>query len=265
MTDPASAPLFIISLRDSPLREEAERAWREVGMQPHFFDAIDGRSSSPEPIYPESIAPRLQLLLQGRRLTSAEVGVYFSHMRVWRRALAMGCPGVFVMEDDTRPMANWRANLSVLRAASPQIGLIYLYRSFVVGGGRAHRHPNGHRLVLADLGGCSCAGYFVRHWALRRMHDALARSIAEPVDHAVDGFIRTRLRAWEIRPYGVCAHLSGSTMEAARTRAKQEARTSWLGRLRANKWVSRLVHRTRVLSWYGLSSTIAPVESDVRT
>lgn len=260
MTDPASAPLFIISLHDSPLREEAGRAWREVGVQPHFFDAVDGRSSEPQPLYPESLAPRLQMLLQGRRLTSAELGCFFSHLRLWRMALAQGHAGIFVMEDDARPMANWRANLAVLRDASPSIGLVHLYRSFAVGGGAGHQHPNGHRLLPADLQhcGCSTAGYFIRHWAMRRMHDALARGIAEPADHAFDRAIRTRLRVWEIRPYGVCAHLSGSALEAGRTRAKQAARASGLGRMLANKWVARVAGRLRRLVWHGLGSAIAP-------
>ena len=260
MTDPASAPLYIISLHDSPLRREAERAWREVGVQPRFFDAVDGRGSEPEPVHPESLAPRLQMLLQGRRLTSAELGCFFSHLRLWRMALALGHPGIFVMEDDARPMANWRANLAVLRDASPRIGLVHFYRSFAVGGGAGHQHPNGHRLLPADLlhCGCSTAGYFIRHWAMRRMHDALARSIAEPADHAFDRAIRTRLRVWEIRPYGVCAHLSGSALESGRTRAKEGIRASRLGRLHANERLARAVGRLRRQVWHGLCSVIAP-------
>lgn len=79
-------------------RSNAERELGNVGV-PFVF--VEGANSS-DPQLAAAYSPFLNLLLQKRSLSPAEIAIYEGHRRIWREVLARGLEMALVVEDDVK-------------------------------------------------------------------------------------------------------------------------------------------------------------------
>jgi glycosyl transferase family 25 len=97
-------PVVILNLKSSAARRQQVGARLEnLGIDHHFFDAIDGRLVSEKEL--ERLAP-LSLLVFDRSLTLGEIGCAASHFAVIRELAGEDHDFVCVLEDDVVPLSD---------------------------------------------------------------------------------------------------------------------------------------------------------------
>jgi glycosyl transferase, family 25 len=95
-------PVVILNLKSSAARRQQVGARLEnLGIDHHFFDAIDGRLVSEKEL--ERLAPP-SLLVFDRSLTLGEIGCAASHFAVIRKLAGADYDFVCVLEDDVVPL-----------------------------------------------------------------------------------------------------------------------------------------------------------------
>ncbi|PSF05525.1 epitope biosynthesis protein [Marinobacter fuscus] len=178
--------IIVISLLRAVERREAIKAqFSHLGVDFHFFDAVDGKKGH-----------ELFLRFDARKakrigeipLTAGHLGCYASHYLVWQRCSESNKP-LIVLEDDAQIFEeSFSRFLSVCPALPETIECVRLFDS---------RSRNTERLRVFDQNGVtvckflrghkSATGYFLRPSAARKFLQ-YADTWAEPVDIEMDQF-----------------------------------------------------------------------------
>ena len=97
-------PVLVVNLKRSTARRSAITARLDaLGIKHRFFDAVDGRSLSPDEL--ERLAPQSALLLD-RKLTPGEIGAGASHIAAIRQLVDENHDFACVMDDDAVPFTD---------------------------------------------------------------------------------------------------------------------------------------------------------------
>ena len=97
-------PVVVLNLKSSTARrQQIDARLENLGIDYHFFDAVDGRLLSAREL--ERLAPPSSLLFD-RSLTSGEIGCATSHFAVIRQLAGEEHDFVCVLEDDVIPLSD---------------------------------------------------------------------------------------------------------------------------------------------------------------
>lgn len=97
-------PVVVLNLKSSTARrQQIDARLQNLGIDYHFFDAIDGRLLSAKEL--ERLAPPSSLLFD-RSLTSGEIGCATSHFAVIRQFVSEEYDFACVLEDDVIPLSD---------------------------------------------------------------------------------------------------------------------------------------------------------------
>lgn len=93
-------PTFIVSLpKDRERREYLERQLTALGMPFSVFDAVHGKSLSPEELAANYDADKAVRLFN-REMSRGEIGCALSHVGIYRQMVEQDIPHALILEDD---------------------------------------------------------------------------------------------------------------------------------------------------------------------
>jgi glycosyl transferase family 25 len=221
-----STTVKIISLANSPRREEFSRAATEASLPWTFFD---GHTKLAEPLrYSAENAVRHF----GRPLTPGEIGCYTSHFKLWEEFLRSSGDQMIVMEEDV--IADWKAleRLARENLARHDIHILRLFSTHPFPSDLCVNRflsPHAHLLRVRGLV-LGTQAYIVT----RRGAEALLKAAAEivrPIDWEMSRYWVYRLPNYCVAPYPVLERYGVSAIGQADREAALEKGSSRLGRL----------------------------------
>jgi glycosyl transferase, family 25 len=207
----SAAPVYVVSLPDSPRRIPIAQRLTELGIPFRLCDAVDGRTLTANEVdagYHEAGALRRM----GRTLTRAEVGCALSHRLVYRMMLHEGLACAVVLEDDAIIANDFAAFCRACAGLPEAIELLSLHAehgfvrrkpSFQWGGGAIHK-------AMSNLS--TTVGYFIRRSVAQKV---LAGS--KPIETVADWpFDHRSVQHYLMVPMTVGHARDGSMIHAGR-------------------------------------------------
>lgn len=238
-------PCYLINLpRSADRRQRMEEQLARLGLSYTLFPAVDGRARW------EELLPTLDAAAfdrnTGRPALPGEVGVYHSHLGVWRRFFETGAPEALVLEDDVVFHDDFHEALAAAQDARDQWDLLKLNRIRAkqpVRCGSAGRFAvNAYRGPFTGFG-----AYLIRRDLAARLGESFL-PIRRPIDREADRthVHRFRHRGLEPFPSHVEDHgsstITGSNFSEVRKRPWFRRIPSYVDRM------ATLVGKVRTLS-----------------
>ncbi len=237
----STLPLYVINLDRAPERWAKVSAGLEAeGLTATRFPAIDAAQGQHETVsrYDETAT----LARRGLPLRPSELGVFASHVLLWRKVSESGRPAV-IMEDDVGVESGFAA---VLAIAAEIIDKHRLIRLSALQQGRQPRFVRdlgqGYSLVRHNKGPGGLQAYALSPAGAERLLRDCETWI-EPVDDHVDAYWRHGLAALAIMPYRIRHDDEGRSYVQTAAPPRRSA-LAWLRRK-----LQRRLDRLRAYLW----------------
>ncbi len=216
-------PIYIVSLRDAAQRRtQCARTMARLGLRFEFFDAVEGAKLPHEEIAQVYDADANARLYK-HPLSPPEIGCYLSHFALWQRIASGAQGGAFLLEDDFQAQPGLADVLVAISRANLENCMVKLYARRPPRGAEIDKLPGGHKLVMPRHVPGMTLGYAVDKVAAARLA-ARTLPIARPIDMEIKHWWQFDVPVLVVAPSPLRADLgeTGSTIEAARVKAKRE-------------------------------------------
>jgi glycosyl transferase family 25 len=222
----------VISLANSPRREEFSRAAAEAGPSWSFFD---GYTKVAEPLH---YSPQDAVRYFGRPLTPGEIGCYTSHFKLWEEFLRSSDDQMIVMEEDV--IADWKAleRLASENLARHDIHILRLFSTHPFAFDLCVRRflsPHAHLVRVKGLV-LGTQAYIVTRRGAEALFKA-ATTVVRPIDWEMSRYWIYRLPNYCVAPYPVLERYGVSAIGQADREGALEKKTG----IR----LARFLHRVR--------------------
>jgi glycosyl transferase family 25 len=118
-------PVFVISLKQSAdRRAHTTSRLNQLGISFQFIDAVDGAGLSDEDVHNNSRIFRTGIY--SRHLMKAEIGCYFSHLKIYKKIADENIPVACILEDDNDYSDDFKNLLYIENISSSDWDLLYL-------------------------------------------------------------------------------------------------------------------------------------------
>lgn len=198
-----SIPAWIITLNSTaPNVVSLKSSLEEQGFEVAFFDAVDGRKSTPTLEADESISQFKSLINRKAPLTNSEIGCYLSHYRLIKQAYQQGKEHVLIFEDDViiEPgLFNLVNEITKLGENAHMVKLMALK----IRKRKVLKTLSGdYQLVRPVRGSLGAQGYVLNREGMKRILDYGA-TLYMPIDKVYDSFFMFDLNSYNIEPHAI--------------------------------------------------------------
>lgn len=120
-------PVFVISLkRSADRRVHTEGRLNELGLAFQFVDATDGADLPDDEVQNNSRYGIFRTGLYSRHLMKAEIGCYFSHLKIYKKMADEQIPIACILEDDNNYSDDFKDLLTTENISISDWDLLYL-------------------------------------------------------------------------------------------------------------------------------------------
>lgn len=120
-------PVFVISLkRSADRRTHTSDRLNKLGIQFQIIDAFDGAELSDDEVKNNSRYGIFRTGLYSRHLMKAEIGCYFSHLKIYKKMEDENIPVACILEDDNDYSDDFRELLNSENISMPDWEILYL-------------------------------------------------------------------------------------------------------------------------------------------
>jgi glycosyl transferase, family 25 len=228
-------PIYIVSLRGAAQRRmQCAKTMARLGLRFEFFDAVEGAKLPHEEIAQVYDADGNARLYK-RPLSRPEIGCSLSHFALWQRIASGAEGGAFLLEDDFQAQPGLADAMQAISRANLENCMVKLYAHRPPRGAEIGKLPGGYKLVMPHHVPGMTLGYAVDKVAAATLA-ARTLPIARPVDMEIKHWWQFDVPVLVVAPSVLRVDLSetGSTIEAARRKAKLEGQLSSIARAGRN-------------------------------
>lgn len=120
-------PVFVISLKNSvDRRDHTAGRLNQLGIPFQYLDAVNGYELSDEEVQNNSRYGIFKTGLYSRHLMKAEIGCYFSHLKIYKKMSDEGIPVACILEDDNNYSDDFKDLLNSENISLPDWEILYL-------------------------------------------------------------------------------------------------------------------------------------------
>ncbi|PWV71484.1 glycosyltransferase family 25 protein [Halomonas sp. A11-A] len=198
-------PIYIISLPNSKRRENIHAEFKKMDVKFQFWDGISGKDLSDEEL--SEIDTDYTQKEWGHGLGKGEIGCALSHIRMYEHMIEKGIGSAIILEDDAKPLENFKEVLTALMKKIPKRSeIVYLYhgkakswpikRTLANGYKLArYRHPSkrSKRTIIGAV------GYWLSLDGAKKLVEN-AYPIRQPADYLTGYIQRSKINAYGIEP-----------------------------------------------------------------
>jgi glycosyl transferase, family 25 len=191
-------PVWLINLKRATRRRETMLPrLAALGLDCELFEAVDGRAEA------DALAHTVDRAAfernTGGKLLPGKIGVYHSHLRVWRALAASSAPAGLILEDDVVFHADFLVALAAARSVIDHWDIVRfnaIRAKLPISQGRV-----GPYRLNAYLGPFTGNGaYLIRREVAERLAGALL-PMTRPLDHELNRFFIHRFRLRGLEPW----------------------------------------------------------------
>jgi glycosyl transferase family 25 len=235
--------VLVISMPNSPRREEFSTRARESNVEWSYFDAVSGLDASLH--YDE----KATLINVGRNLTVGELGCYSSHYLSWHRLIQSDATQMIVLEDDTLVDWEYIAELMNFDLSKRSIDWLRLYAKIPSRYRMICRPTLDHRRHIVEFlnyaGGTQ--GYVISRSGASKFL-AHCRIVGCAIDTEMDRFWVHGVRDLAIFPFPIVELSGPSTIGGERGFVPGTGKGSALpASIRRRQFANRAIHKLRKL------------------
>ncbi|BFM13736.1 hypothetical protein R50072_38890 [Simiduia litorea] len=195
-------PCWIITLH--PDGDGVQRLLENLsaqGIEAELFPGVDGRHAMPALDADEFLDVQKSRLRHLCDMTNSEVGCYLSHLRAIKKAYALGCEKLCLLEDDVevepefgralREINTFTEDFEFVRLMALRVRKRKIVRDMLQG---------SHRLTRPERGVLGAQGYVVNRNAMAKIIQH-ASNIFEPIDKVYDHYWEFGLHQYCVEPH----------------------------------------------------------------